>query len=163
MGAAQTVEKTYVLDASTLTPTADIATPTLYADYFTLVGSSGKKLAIDSNSKKNEDGTVSFTQRIKLGGKSTKEQCSISFTTAGAAVVTVYAYSSSSSGTDRTLSLYDVDFNEIFVSANPMQATGTNITPVVIEIEEAGTYYLGSSINALNIYYISVVVQEPAA
>ena len=116
-------------------------------------------LAIDSNSK-SVDG-FEFTKRLKLGGTMKVDdgvvKAGIKIVTNGPAKIIVYAISSSSSATDRTLqiaTLADGAFAQIAVS----DALADTKLPAKVEfvVDEAGTYYVGSTNSGINLYYIAV-------
>ncbi len=121
---------------------------------FTIVGSADAAVTVDSNSKKSDSG-LEFTQRIKLGGSGSIDNRHVSFTTAGAAKVTVYAMSSSGSE-DRPLLLMNAEGVELGRGIALGKVEESTIPAMTFEITEAGTYYLWSEKSGINIYYISV-------
>ena len=106
-------------------------------------------IKITDNSKKIDG--FEFTQRLQLNGKGSTESKSIKITTKGAATITVYGMSGSSN-TVRPLALYDSNYSPMGQS---FDNDGNAIAKFVYEVEEAGTYYLGST-SGFNIYYISI-------
>ncbi len=121
---------------------------------FTIVGSADAAVTVDSNSKKSDSG-LEFTQRIKLGGSGSLDVRHISFTTEGAATITVYAMSSSSSE-DRPLLLMNAEGTELGRGTAPGVVEGSTIPAITFTVTEAGTYYLWSEKSGINVYYISV-------
>ena len=121
---------------------------------FTIVGSAEAAVTVDGNSKKSDSG-LEFTQRIKLGGSGSVENRHVSFTTAGAAKVTVYAMSSSS-GEDRPLLLVNAEGVELARGTALGKVEESTIPAITFEVAEAGTYYIFSEKSGINIYYISV-------
>jgi len=121
---------------------------------FTIVGTADAAVTVDSNSKKSDSG-LEFTQRIKLGGSGSLEYRHISFTTAGAAKITVYAMSSSSSE-DRPLLLLNAEGTELGRGTTLGKVDESTIPVITFDVTEAGTYYLLSEKSGINVYYISV-------
>ncbi len=121
---------------------------------FTIVGTADAAVTVDGNSKKSDSG-LEFTQRIKLGGSGSLEVRNISFTTAGAAKITVYAMSSSGSE-DRPLLLLNAEGTELARAITLGKVEDSTIPAITFEVTEAGTYYLLSEKSGINIYYISV-------
>ena len=120
---------------------------------FTITAASDRKVDVDANSKTFDDGE-SFSQRIKLGGTGTADYRSIHFTTTGAATVKIYAISSSS-GSDRALGLYKLDGTMV----GEVPAYGQRYEVGVLEITEAGDYYLASPSSGVNVYGIVVTME----
>ena len=75
--------------------------------------------------------------------------------TTGAAKITVYAISSSSSATRilQIATLVDSELNQLSVSDT---VYGDAVTKVEFTVEAAGTYYIGSTDSGVNVYYIEV-------
>ena len=121
---------------------------------FTIVGSADAAVTVDSNNKKSDSG-LEFTQRIKLGGSGSLEVRNISFTTSGAAKITVYAMSSSS-GEDRPLLLMNAEGTELGRGIAPGKVDESTIPAITYEVTEAGTYYIWSEKSGINVYYVSV-------
>ncbi|MDD6571197.1 MAG: fibronectin type III domain-containing protein [Thermoflexaceae bacterium] len=139
-------------------PEGDITQDLVFGD-FTLGASSDKKLTVDANAKSNEDGTMSFTKRLKYNGKSGETERTVSFTTGGAGTAAVYMISSNKEEADRSLSLYDTATGEMVEGGTYFAPTSAGddgkITPVVYNIPQAGTYCFKAS-QGINIYYIKV-------
>lgn len=121
-------------------------------------------LTIDGNNKTYED--LSFTKRLKLGGTMKVSDGVVTkgleVVTTGAAKITVYAISSSSSST-RTLqiaTLADGVLNQLSVSRD---IPGDAVAKAEFTVDAAGTYYIGSTKDGINVYYIEVapVTSEP--
>ena len=121
---------------------------------FTIVGTADAAVTVDGNSKKSDSG-LEFTQRIKLGGSGSLDNRHVSFTTAGAAKITVYAMSSSGSE-DRPLLLLNAEGTELGRGITLGKVEDSTIPAITFEVTEAGTYYLLSEKSGINIYYISV-------
>ena len=123
-------------------------------------------LSIDAN-KKSIDG-FDFTLRLKLGGTMKVEgnavAAGVEVVTNGAAKIVLYAISSSSSDSTRTLqlaTLVEGAFNKLSETAG---VPGDAIAKFEFEVSEAGTYYIGSTKSGINIYYIAVeytAAEEP--
>lgn len=139
-------------------PEGDITADLVFGD-FTLGANTEKKLTVDANEKKNEDGSMTFTRRLKSNGKSGETERTISFTTGGAGTATVYMISSNKEEADRALSLHDATTGEMVEGGSfyaPVAAGDDGkITPVVYQIPQAGTYRFMAS-QGINIYYIEV-------
>ena len=115
-------------------------------------------LAIDGN-KKSIDG-FDFTQRLKLGGTMKIEdgvvKAGIQVITNGPAKIVLYAISSSSSDSTRTLqlaTLVDGAFNKL---AETEGVPGDAVVKIEFTVDAAGTYYIGSTKSGINVYYIAV-------
>ena len=141
-----------VLNANDLAAATIAETTTFGA--FTITANADATVTIDGNKKVSDTG-IEFTQRIKLGGTGKVEARSVSFTTTGAATVTVYAMSSSS-GEDRNLVLMSADGTALATGLAFGTVTDSTIPAITYEITEAGTYFLGSEKSGINIYYIEV-------
>ncbi len=121
---------------------------------FTIVGNAEAAVTVDGNNKKSDSG-LEFTQRIKLGGSGSIDNRHVSFTTAGPAVIVVYAMSSSGSE-DRPLLLMNAEGVELGRGTALGKVEDSTIPVMSFEVPEAGTYYLWSEKSGINIYYISV-------
>ena len=141
----------HTLDASTMTK--ETIEAALTVDNFFTVLPNGTKVVVDGNNK--NAGSVSFTQRLKLGGKSTTSAGAVKFVTKSSSVkVTVYAYSSSSSE-NRNVHI----FGEDGVAVVTKLAYGAGeITILEAVLDKPGTYFIGGLEAAINIY--GVVVEE---
>ena len=122
-------------------------------------------LSIDANSK-SVDG-FDFTLRLKLGGTMKIEdgvvKAGIEIKTNGAAKIIVYAMSSSSSDSTRTLQLASLVDGAFVKLAETAGVDGSTLMKYELSVEEAGTYYLGSTKSGINVYYIAVeAVEAPA-
>lgn len=104
-----------------------------------------------SSSPKTFNG-ITFNSRLKLNGTGTDKNCSLKITTEGAATITVYAVTGSSSS-ERTLVLYDIDFA---VLDNTQTTVGDDIKEFTYEVSGAGEYFIASANSGINIYYIAI-------
>ena len=151
---------TYVLDATAdLTAfakgdKADGATEVIN-DFFTLHYSANTK--IDSSNKSWDDG-YSASQRINFGGKmqvgSTTKQC-VEFTVTAGATVKIWWVAG---GTGRPMTIWDANKNVVAQDTNPDGITSEMFS--VLEITEAGTYYLGGDVNNNYIFKIEVTTTK---
>ncbi len=148
-----------VLNASELTA-GDFTDVTVLGD-FTVIATAEKNVTIDGNSKFSDSG-LEFTQRLKLNGTGTVEGRALSFTTSGAATVTVYAMSGSSSE-NRPLVLLSADGTEVGRQEAPGTVDESIIPALTYEVTEAGTYYFVSGSKGLNIYYVEVMPEGGGA
>ncbi|MGN0161371.1 MAG: right-handed parallel beta-helix repeat-containing protein [Lachnospiraceae bacterium] len=164
MGAGQIVLAAKDDNATTITFNAselnegDITKETVVGD-FTLGASADKKFTVDANAKKNEDGSVSYTKRLKSNGASTDSERIISFTTGGAGTAKVYMISSNKDDAGRMLTLYDAKENKavdgMSFAAPTAAGEGDKIAPVEYTIPKEGTYKFVAS-QGINIYSIVV-------
>jgi hypothetical protein len=152
---AKAENKTYVLEAKDLTAFAqgkknDGDTETAGTDnYFTIIYSASSK--VDESSKTWTDGYASGL-RINFGGKATTGKNSIKFTTSGAATVKVWWVPGAA---QRQLVVFDSTKATEIKSDAPSSAGSTIST---LNIDSAGTYYLGGYDN--NNYIFKVEVTE---
>ena len=114
-----------------------------------------KGTTIDFGSKKtiSYDGTdFSSEGRFKLNGAGSTSSKSIKITATSAGKLRFCCQSASGSDSSRTWSIAKAGEDPIFTSASGVSAT----TPDYFEfnIPEAGEYYLYSSVNGINIYYL---------
>ncbi|MBO4623112.1 MAG: DUF5011 domain-containing protein [Bacilli bacterium] len=131
---------------------ATLEEDTQFADFFTVLATADKTVVVEANSK--NAGSLSFTKRMKLGGKSAPTARAIKFTTKSSSVkVTVYVYSSNSE--TRTLHIFDADKNVI--TSKQVYGSG-ELTILEYVITTPGTYFIGGMDAAVNIY--DVVVEE---
>ncbi len=149
-----------VLNVSELA-TGDITEITTFGD-FTVSANADKKVTIDENKKVGDNG-IEFTQRLKLNGSGSLEYRNVFFTTKGAATITVYAMSGSSSE-DRPLLLMSADGTELARElALGVAGEGGVITAITYEVDAAGTYYLWSEKSSINFYYVEVAEKAAAS
>ena len=149
----QTVK--HELNASNMT-LGTVEAELLVGEYFTVLPN-GIKVVVDENNK--TCGEMSFTQRLKLGGKSDPTKAVVKFTTTTLnAKVVVYAYSSSGSE-EREVHIFDADKTKL--ATGRAVATGDMVALEYI-IANPGTYYVGGLDAAVNIYGI-VVEEDPTA
>lgn len=104
-----------------------------------------------SSSPKTFNG-ITFNSRLKLNGTGTNQNCSLKITTAGAATITVYAVTGSSSS-ERALVLYDKDFA---VLDNTQTTVGGDIKEFTYTVSDAGEYFIASASSGINVYYIAI-------
>ena len=148
-----------VLNVSELA-TGDVTEITSYGS-FTVSATAEKKVTIDENKKVGDNG-IEFTQRLKLNGSGSLEYRNVFFTTKGAATITVYAMSGSSSE-DRPLLLMSADGTELARElAYGVAGEGGVITAITYNVDAAGTYYLWSEKSSINFYYIEVAEKAAA-
>ena len=118
--------------------------------YFAITASSDKTVIIEDNSK------GSFTKRMKMGGAGSTTERSISFTTTDAATVKLVAMSSSGSS-DRVVVIADAEGNTVEELA--LDASSDTVT-LQTSLEKAGTYYIYSKESGINIYGLTVKIEE---
>ena len=161
---AETVTPTEPETPTVITLSADdIAAGTYTSSFeigdFMITASGDKSVVVDGNSKTADDGKE-FTQRIKLGGTGAADNRSIKFSALGEATLTIYAMSSSS-GSDRALTLYHSEGTEV----DSVTAYGQSLILGTIAITEAGDYYLASPSSGVNVYGVTLTykgaVEEP--
>lgn len=140
-----TLDAAEVKDTATFNETTEIIENTIW-----ITASSSSTVTVDAHSKSMDD--LNFTHRIKLGGTGKADYRSIKLNLTGAAYITVYGMSSSS-GSSRTLALYDSTFSSIDTSfTNDGKAIGKG----VFTTSAAGTFYLASTSGGFNVYYIII-------
>lgn len=122
------------------------------------------KVQFDANAK-SLDG-LSFTHRLKLAGAGSDSARSLKIVTTGAAKITVYMMSSSSTA-DRTVGLYVADSTVTegnaglkLIDGTAQTVGGASLAKYEYTVSEAGTYYLAAATGGTNVYYIAV---EPQA
>ena len=115
-------------------------------------------LAIDANNK-SIDG-FDFTLRLKLGGTMKVEEgvvkAGIEVVTNGPAKIILYAISSSSSDSTRTLQVATLTDGALVKLAETAGVDGAAIAKYELTVDAAGTYYVGSTKSGINVYYIAV-------
>lgn len=138
------------LEAGTITETTAIS------DGFKVVATSKKSVKIEANPKNitYSKTTYELTKDISLSGGATFSADGsryLEFTTKGACKVTVFAASSGSS--ERTLNLVSSSSPSTIVAtfAAPTSATANSV-----QIEGAGTYWLGSAGSGIRVFQILV-------
>ncbi|MGN0161199.1 MAG: hypothetical protein ACI4AQ_07425 [Lachnospiraceae bacterium] len=152
-------EKTIIeFNASTL-PDGDIKAE-MVVGAFTIKASNESRYTVDSNNKISEDGTLSFTKRLKSNGKTGGEaggdDRSINFYAPGPGTVTVYMMSANSSDASRKLGLYNAETKELIGEEQkaPVKAGEKNeIKPFVFEVKEATMCQIRVNA-AINVYYV---------
>ncbi|MBQ2716998.1 MAG: right-handed parallel beta-helix repeat-containing protein [Clostridia bacterium] len=130
---------------------------------FILQGSKTEALSVDGNPKTAKDIFVengdayAFTKRIKTNGKTNHATLdrSISFFLDKKATIKVYAVSSSSSDSTRTLGLYK-NGTAAKLAEDKVAASANQLEPIVFNTTEAGSYYLAADVNGVNIYFVGI-------
>ena len=136
---------------------ADVAKNTLsdgqeiVAGDFTILGCSG--MTIEGNNKKFEDGYVG-TKRLTLGGNMSTARACIKFETDAAATVKIWWVCG---GNGRQIQILDVDGTQVAVTEEAAVKNALYISE--LEIDEAGTYFLGG-FSGSNYVYKLVVEQK---
>lgn len=125
----------------------------------TAVDTSGKALTFQEGTS-TSDGRTSLAKdkRMKLEGKATFDgnvpsKKAIKFTVNGPGTVLMAATSASSSGTGRTVSVCDSQGNVIFTSPEE-GVTTSGYEWISCEYPAAGDYYIYSTVNGINFYFI---------
>lgn len=117
------------------------------------------KTAVDANDKTMDD--LVFNKRIKMGGATKATDGGyISFTLTSTASVSVYAMSSSNSVKDPTKPPRNIMIFNSLDNMTPVQqelSDGVALVKLTCTLE-AGTYYVGSTDGAINIYGIFVTI-----
>ncbi|WP_312106958.1 right-handed parallel beta-helix repeat-containing protein [Lachnoclostridium sp.] len=123
-----------------------------YSSDFTVNGftfiTGGSIWEVDNSNKSY--GGVSYTNRVKSGGKGTISKRAISFTASGAGQLTVYAMSSGS--TSRNVTLYGNGKD-----LESYTAVADNITAMTFTIPNSGTYVIYPPDDGISYYYFKVV------
>ena len=136
------------------------STNTAINSVFTMVANSEKSIVVEDGQSEHTCGSYTVTSRLKMAGKiaigTVPAKNCVMFTTTGACTLTVYAKSSSSSGTDRTGTVLNATGAEVATSAQPFPTSGTTLSPYTFSIPSAGTYYFGSTVNGLNVYAMTL-------
>lgn len=151
-GDGSVTEVVYEMNANNLEVKAYNDTVTV-ADFFKLVGIDGKSKVTTNN--KSIDG-IDFTQRYQFGGKTTAAAGYITFTVDKDCTLVVYAMSGSN-GTERPIMVWnDAELkNLVKEEAND----GSAIGKLSVDLT-AGTYYIGSTAGAINVYGVYVTIVE---
>ena len=133
-----------VADGEALSPEANIKA----VGALTVDGNSGKKSTFAGKE-------ISPSKRLKLDGKISSKGLEVNL--AGDATILVYAYSGTS-GSARSLALYDADKQIIDGTTQGIGTGNDNILNVaVFEVKANTTYYIGAVDSGINIYYIAVL------
>ncbi len=125
-------------------------------DYFTLMYSA--KTKVDSSNKTFDD-EYTATQRVNFGGAAapgTKNV--IKFVTEGTATVKVWWVEGGDD--NRQIAIYDANGTAVDTTAVTVAKNATVIS--TFELDEAGTYYLGSTPNNNYFFKVEVTVEVPA-
>jgi hypothetical protein len=132
----------------------DIVTETLVGE-ITFIGASGKAISYDGSKKSMDDYT--FTQRVKLGGDGSPTSArAVKFDVTGSCTITVYAMSSSGSGSDRTLVVSDGTTQVGTISAPSTVLNEGTGNGSVTYTGGAGNIYLYSGGSGINLYGVKV-------
>lgn len=143
------------LAATTTTHELNVSTSMIVGKYtsditvngFTFIAG-GSTWEVDTSNKSY--GSVSYSQRVKSGGKGTISKRAISFTASGAGQLTVYAMSSGSSSRRVTLYGNGKDLESY-------TAVQDNITAMTFTIPNSGTYVIYPPDDGISYYYFKVV------
>jgi hypothetical protein len=124
----------------------------------TFKATSSGKLAIDANNCKyteTDGSTRSFTQRIKLGGKTTSDARYLELKVSGLTKITIYARSSGSDDRRLKITANTKDSDGLEVVAGTA-TFGSALTKYELILNKADTYKLTADDGALNFYYIQI-------
>ena len=146
----ESAESTVTINASDL-ETGDIVENKEIAKGITVMATALKKVVVDANNKTY--GELTFTKRMKLGGKGNTTERSFKIEAKGKGTVTLYAITGSSSDLGRKLVFADATGTEIKTS----EGLPNEVTEVVFDIPSKGTYYVYGTA-AINVYYVKVSV-----
>lgn len=135
------------LEDATYTAETDVS-----GDGTIVVTASAESTVVVEGNNKELNG-VTYSKRMKLGGAGSATARSIKLTTSGAATITFYAMSSSSSDS-RAVALYDGTYTAIDTTYSAL--AGDKLYEVTYTVDGAGTYYFGSVSGGVNVYYIAV-------
>lgn len=138
-------------------------------DYFTIYsGAADSKNAtsvIDRNSKtfnKDTDEEVTFKSRFNFVGKAVKEGCAIGFTTEAKATVKVYWACGSNDDAGRQIVILKADGSQAAIDPTVAKLK-TDLGIAELTLDEAGTYYVGSTPKKLGIYKVEVTETPDAS
>ncbi|WP_084100881.1 carbohydrate-binding protein [Demequina sp. NBRC 110051] len=146
------------LNANDLAPgsyTADVVVGDV-----TIRATEAKAVTVDGSDRVSDRGDV-YTQRLKLNGSGDVAQRSLAFTADGPTHVIVHARSGSGSS-DRALALFDASGEVDRVPALADDG-GLPITTETLEVPAAGDYWIASPSSGVNVYYVQIGLDEPAA
>ena len=121
-------------------------------------------LVIDGNGKEIDG--FEFTQRLKLGGTMKVSDgvvaAGLQIVTNGPAKIVLYAISSSSTDSTRTLQLATLVDGALNKLSETEGVPGDAVVKLEFTVDAAGTYYIGSTKSGINVYYIAVeAASEP--
>ncbi len=116
---------------------------------FTIKATSSKNVEVAKKSASY--GGISFSKVLKLKGGGSSSYRNITFETSGAAVITAYMIPNNSS--KPVVAALNSGSNTLQTST----VNGSSITEVIFTVTSAGTYYICSQANGLNIFYVSVI------
>ncbi len=152
-------DNTHVLEASALTAfdagaKADGDTETV-GDYFTVIYSAKSK--VDASSKTWDDGYAS-DQRVNFGGKASTEKNAVKFTTSNPATVKIWW---AQGGDDnREYAILNAAGEAVVSTSGTYEKNKAYLS--TLELDEAGTYFLGGATNNNYLFKIEVT-EEPAS
>ena len=144
----ESAESTVTINASDL-ETGDIVENKEIAKGITVMATAFKKVVVDANDKTY--GELTFTKRMKLGGKGNTTERSFKIEANSKGTVKLYAITGSGSDLSRQLVFADATGKEIKTS----EGLPNEVTEVVFDIPAKGTYYVYGTA-AINVYYISL-------
>ncbi len=144
----ESAESTVTINASDL-ETGDIVENKEIAKGITVMATASKKVVVDANDKTY--GELTFTKRMKLGGKGNTTERSFKIEANSKGTVKLYAITGSGSDLSRQLVFADATGKEIKTS----EGLPNEVTEVVFDIPAKGTYYVYGTA-AINVYYISL-------
>lgn len=141
-------------NASTL-PDGGITAEMIVGD-FTLGATVERSFTVDANSKSSEDGTLTFTKRLKSNGASEDIARTITFYAPADGELTVYMMSANSSDATRVYSLCDESGQPLEGQAYkaPTSANEAGQIPAFKYQVPAAGYYMFKANAAINLYYI---------
>lgn len=108
---------------------------------------------------------IEYTQRMQTAGSvgfkdNEVSSKAISFEAKETGVLKVLAMSASSSSSDaatRTLDVYRSGSKTAIYTSDYLPVTNAQISYIYVNIPSAGTYYIGSSVNNISIYYLEFI------
>lgn len=177
-GTPSTESKVYTLTADAVLAALNVAEGQSYtmaandvlaeqgigSKYFTIYSGAadtkGATSKIEPNSKtfnKDTDAEESFKNRISFIGKAGVEGNSIGFETEGKATVKVWWANASDDAAGRQIVILKADGTQAAIDPT-VSKLKTDLGIAELTLNEAGTYYLGSTPKKLNIYKVEVTV-----
>ena len=145
------------------------------SEFSATITDTGNKMSIDANSCRfgTADAYVSYTHRLKSGGKSSSSTNFITFNIPADGKLRIAVRTGSNSATDRNLVLAqgtDTLFNQVILESSAIKVTEgeteANVYPYVIVDVKAGSLVASYPKNGVNFYSFAFkanpVVEEPA-
>ncbi len=120
----------------------------------TAVASTSKTITIDESAK--TVGEKTFTHRLKFSGQMKSDCNHIAITVTGPSHLVVYAISGSATETRSLLLTSDLANNTIATALSVREVPGDQVIIVTYNLQEAGTYYIGSASGGINLYGIEI-------